>query len=326
MSITDRIEDRLDPEIAAVLAAAPAIELNSQSLSDRRLVRAPTPDLSEAVERRDLAVPGPGGGPPVTVRVHRPTGAGVTLPAVYWMHGGGYVTGSYAGEDARFDRWCQRLQCVGLSVEYRLAPEHPYPAPLDDCYAGLTWVAAHADDLGIDLGRLGIGGSSAGGGLAAGLALLTRGRGEVELAFQLLNCPMIDDRQTTSSSQWDAPVWSPQANRFGWSSYLGALYGRGDVPPYAAPARATVLDGLPPSLVAVGTVDGFFDEDVAYAERLNRAGVATALHVYPGAPHGFEAVAPRTALALRSMQETEDWLAFQLRPSPPPASAAAVRP
>ncbi len=137
------------------------------------------------------------------VRVHRANAQTGPLPCVYSMHGGGYIVGSYVMDDARFDDWCVRMPCVGVSVEYRLAPETPYPGPLDDCYAGLRWTFDHAEELGIDPTRIGVAGLSVGGGLAAAVALLARDRGEVPLAFQLLECPMIDDRQVTSSSQLD---------------------------------------------------------------------------------------------------------------------------
>ena len=179
-----------------------------------------------------------------------------------------------------------------MSVQYRLAPETPYPGPLDDCYAGLAWVHQHADELGVDPDRIGIGGQSAGGGLAAGLALLARDRGEVPVAFQLLIYPMLDDRQITPSSGWPDPIWPPSANTYGWTAYLGDRKGGPDVEPYAAPARATDLAGLPPTLIAVGAIDGFSDEDIDYAVRLRHAGVPVDLHVYAGAPHGFEGLAP----------------------------------
>ena len=190
--------------------------------------------LSDGVERTDHVV---SEDPRVVVRVHRPKGIDGPLPCVYSIHGGGYVLGSYDMDDAKFDRQCVHFPCVGVSVEYRLAPEAPYPGPLDDCYAGLRWTHEHAAELGIAPDRIGISGVSAGGGLAAALALLARDRGEVPVAFQLLECPMIDDRQTTSSSRLDGlPIWSRESNEFGWRSYLGDLYG-GDVPAYAA-ARA----------------------------------------------------------------------------------------
>ena len=198
-----------------------------------------------------------------------------------------------------------------MSVEYRLAPETPYPGPLEDCYAGLRWTFEHASDLGVTPDRIGIAGASAGGGLAAALGLLARDRGEVPVAFQLLECPMIDDRQTTSSSQLDGlPIWSRESNTFGWRAYLGDLYG-GDVPAYAAAARAADLAGLPPALVIVGGADGFRDEDIDYALRLNQAGVPTELHVLPGAPHGVQ-MFTESVVARRWNQTVTEWLEQQL--------------
>jgi len=214
--------------------------------------------------------------------------------------------------DLRFDRWCTDLGCVGASVEYRLAPEAKYPAAIEDCYAGLAWMHANADALGVDRGCIGIGGESAGGGLAAALGLLARDRAELPVAFQLLIYPMIDDRQITESSQWPDPIWPPNANTYGWSAYLGAQKGADDVPIYAAPARATDLAGLPPTLISVGAIDGFSDEDIDYAVRLRHAGVPVELHVYPGAPHGFDSFAPETATARRANHDMAEWLREQL--------------
>jgi acetyl esterase/lipase len=264
--------------------------------------------LSDDVDRSEVLVPGPAGAPEVALRIHRPKGVDGDLPCVYWMHGGGMVLGSARQDDQRFDRWCVRHRCVGVAVEYRLAPETSYPGPLEDCYVGLRWVHEHADELGVDPGRVGIGGASAGGGLAAGLALLARDRGELPVAFQLLVYPMIDDRRTTTSSRWEVPIWNPAANEFGWSAYLGAL-GGGDVPAYAAPARAADVSALPPALVVVGALDGFLDEDVTYAQRMLQAGVPVELHVYPGAPHGFDGFAPDTAVARQCRRDTNAWLA-----------------
>lgn len=303
----------LDPAIAALLAQAPVTvgllrEADLPRLRSQRLSVTTEVQLSDAVERVDHTVPGPPGSPDVVLRVHSPKGQTGPLPCVYSIHGGGYVLGNYAMEDARFDRWCPELGVVGVAVEYRLAPETPYPGPLEDCYAGLSWVFEHADDIGVDRSRIGISGASAGGGLAAGLALLARDRARMDLGFQMLIYPMIDDRQRTPSSQWEVPIWSPANNQFGWRAYLGSLYGSDDVPPYAAPARAEDLDGLPPTLVCVGTMDGFCDEDIVYAQRLNQAGVSTELHVYPGAPHGFDSFAAEAPLARRSRRDMREWL------------------
>jgi len=303
----------LDPEVAAALAAFP-LALGTLSLDTLPMIRQamaamPPMPLSDAVARSDHDVTSRRG---ITVRVHRPKNATGTLPCVYWMHGGGLVLGTNKGDDLRFDRWCQRLDCVGVSVEYALAPESRYPGPLEDCYAGLRWVRDNASSLGVDPGHIGVGGASAGAGLAAGLALLARDRGEIPLAFQALIYPMIDDRMITPSSAWDDPVWPPAANRFGWRSYLGELTGDA-VPYYAAAARATDLTKLPRTFVSVGALDGFADEDIDYAVRLRHAGVPTELHVYPGAPHGFDGLAPGTAIARRANRDIEEWLATALR-------------
>jgi acetyl esterase/lipase len=311
------VRSLLDPEIAAVLASLP-VDMGELfgSLSDETLpsVRAlmgrmPMPELSADVERADHVVDEAHG---LIVRVHRPAGADGALPCVYWMHGGGLVLGTCVLDDFRFDRWCTLFGCVGVSVEYRLAPESPYPGPLDDCYAGLRWVHDHADDIGIDRSRIGIGGSSAGAGLAAALALLARDRSEPAIAFQLLIYPMIDDRQTTASSTWLDPIWPPTANTYGWTAYLGDAKGGPDVPSYAAPARADDLAGLPPTLITVGAIDGFSDEDIDYAVRLRHAGVPVELHVYPGAPHGFDSLAATSAIARRAGTDIEAWLGAQL--------------
>ena len=159
---------------------------------------------------------------------------------------------------------------------------------------------------------IGVVGGSAGGGLAAALALLARDRARIPVAFQLLVYPMIDDRMVTKSSRWDAPIWNPSANAFGWRSYLGDLFGTGDVPAYTAPSRAVDLSGLPVSYVCVGTLDGFLDEDIEYAQRLNHMGVPTDLHVYPGAPHGFVSAMPDTTVSARCWRDMTEWLSRQL--------------
>jgi acetyl esterase/lipase len=264
------------------------------------------------IERNDYSVEGD---PAVPVRVHRPVDAGGPLPAVYSMHGGGYVLGSYATDDARLEGWAKSYGCIGVSVDYRLAPETPHPGPLDDCYRGLKWVFDHSYELGIDPQRIGVSGTSAGSGLAAGLALLARDRGELALQFQLLDAPMIDDRQQTPSSQRDdLVIFDRHSNEFGWRSYLGDLYGSPDVPDYAAPARATDLAGLPPTYICVGNVDGFRDDAIEFAARLNQAGVPTELHVYAGAPHGVKRFVD-VPVARRYVEGINEWLAAQLRAS-----------
>jgi len=298
----------LDPEIVPTLEARPPGSVNADNLATFR-VQPPAPELSEAVVRKDYVVPG---SPGVPVRVYRPAGATGALPCIYYIHGGGYVMGSCNADDPKVALWCRTLGIAGISVDYRLAPETPYPGPLEDCFRGLKWVYDNADELGVDRKCLGIAGISAGGGLAASLAILNRDRGEMPIAFQLLHCPMLDDRQQTPSSQLDGlAAWSRESNAFGWRSYLGDLYGTDHVPCTAAPSRCEDLSGLPPAFISVGTVDGFRDEDVAYATRLNQAGVPCELHVYPGGAHGYH-LAVHSTLARRSHNDILDWLARQI--------------
>ena len=221
----------------------------------------------------------------VSVHVFRPATARPRTPALLWIHGGGMVLGD-AGQDRAFcRRVADELGIVVVSVEYRLAPEHPFPTPLEDCYTALQWLASQPD---IDPARIAIGGQSAGGGLAAALTLLAKERGEIRPVLQLMSYPMLDDRTTTRTDidPRRLRIWSPASNRFGWSAYLGAS--GGEVSPLAAPARYEDLSGLPPAWIGVGTNDLFHDEDVAYARRLKEAGVDCTLHVVPGAYHNFD--------------------------------------
>jgi acetyl esterase/lipase len=297
----------LDPQIAKAIAGQVVAEtLDAMRAANNRPSAPPSPDI----ERRDYPV---GEDPAVVIRVHRPAGVEGRLPVVYSMHGGGYVLGSYSMDDARLEGWCRSYHCVGVSVEYRLSPETPYPGPLDDCYRGLQWVFEHGDEIGADPERIGVSGTSAGAGLAAGLALLARDRGEVPLRFQLLDAPMVDDRQLTPSSQRDdLVIFDRHSNEFGWRSYLGDLYGTPEVPAYAAPARAADLTGLPPTYICVGNVDGFRDDAIEFATRLNQAGVPAELHVYTGAPHGVKRFTD-VPVARRYIAGINEWIGAQLQ-------------
>jgi acetyl esterase/lipase len=300
----------IDPQIAKALASAPPQPLRAETLSMFRAGSSKSSAPSPGVERRDYVIDPERG---VAIRVHRPAGAGGGLPCVYSMHGGGYVFGSFANDDARLDGWSGSYRCVGVSVDYRLAPETPYPGPLDDCYLGLKWVFDHHDELGVDPDRIGASGTSAGAGLAAGLALLARDRGEMPLRFQLLDAPMIDDRQQTLSSQRDdLVIFDRKASEFGWRSYLGDLYGTPEVPAYAAPARAADLAGLPPAYICAGNVDGFRDDATGYATRLNQAGVPADVHIYSGAPHGVKQFAG-VPVADRYIGGISQWISGQLQ-------------
>jgi acetyl esterase/lipase len=244
--------------------------------------------------------------PPLVVETFAPAEGG-NRPCVLWFHGGGFLIGSAAMDAARLQEWTTTLGCVTVSVEYRLAPEHPYPAAHDDAVAALEWVIQSADALGVDTGRIVVGGASAGGGLAAATVLAARDRG-LPLAGQLLLYPMLDDRQQTPSSRWEAPVWPPAANQFGWRAYLGSRYGQ-EVPAYAAPARCAQFEDLPPTLLVVGGADGFFDEDLDYVNRLTHAGVLTDLLVLAGAPHGFDMMAPDARATADTAAAVGHWLA-----------------
>ncbi|QLL07912.1 alpha/beta hydrolase [Mycobacterium vicinigordonae] len=222
-------------------------------------------------------------------RLYRPLNAAEPGPALLWIHGGGYVLGSAQQDDQLCLGFSRRLGITVASVEYRLAPEHPYPAPLEDCYAVLQWMAALP---AVDRDRVAIGGASAGGGLAAALALLARDRGEITPAFQLLVYPMLDDRSAAAPANPNFRLWDPVANRFGWTSYLGSAD-----PAVAVPARRGDLSGLPPAWIGVGTHDLFHDEDIEYARRLTEAGVPCQLQTIPGAFHGFDLVAPKVGIS-----------------------------
>jgi acetyl esterase/lipase len=246
----------------------------------------------------------------VSVMVARRAGLRTPAPMVYWIHGGGMVLGTNRiGIEEPLD-WALELGLVVVSVEYRLAPEHPHPAPVEDCYAGLVWSTEHADELGVDRSRTIVAGGSAGGGLAAAVALMARDRSGPALAGQLLEAPMLDDRNDSASAHQMAGlgVWDRTANETGWSALLGPARGGPDVSPYAAPARAEDLAGLPPAFIDVGSAETFRDEDVDYAQRIWLAGGAAELHVWPGGFHGFDGFAPLTTLSQNARSARVRWL------------------
>jgi len=302
---------RLDPELAAPLETWLTATKGGINLYDIPAARRMMDELAaaqmakaapiEGIRTEDRHVPGPAGTPDVFVRIYEPADRPHSLPALLWIHGGGYVLGSVERDDLLAKHLARVGQCVVASVEYRLAPEHPFPAPVEDCYAALTWLSAQSSSLGVNKSRIAIGGASAGGGLAAGLALLTRDRAEIEVAFQLLIYPMIDDRNIAPASDTapDTLVWTRENNRMGWRAYLGREPGGVDVSLYAAAARATDLKGLPPAYIPVGDLDLFLDENLTYAQRLLAAGVPAELHVYPGAFHGFNGFVPGAEVSRR---------------------------
>ena len=260
-----------------------------------------------AVTVDERRVPGPNGAPEITLLIVTPRDAGGPLPAIYNIHAGGMVMGDRRGGVETFLPYVAIGSAVVVSVEYRLAPEHRDPALVEDCYAGLVWIAKNADEIGVDAERLMIAGGSAGGGLAAGTALLARDRAFPRLSHQVLICPMLDDRfETHSSRMLDGEgLWDRNDNLFGWNALLGERRGRPDVSPYAAPARAEDLTGLPRTYIDIGSVDSFRDEVLTYASRLSQAGVSVDLHMWGGGFHGFEVLARHTAVS-RASNTTRD--------------------
>lgn len=259
--------------------------------SDARLRRRATP----GVEIVDLGS--------VALRVHRPTSLVGPAPGLLWIHGGGFVIGSAAQDDAVCGHLATAAGVVVAAVDYRRAPEHRFPTPLHDCYEALTWLAARSE---VDPDRLAVGGASAGGGLAAALAILARERGDLALAFQLLAYPMLDDRSAFGGDLDDrrTRLWDNGSNRYAWTAYLGTSAGGADVSPLAAPARCTDLAGLPPAWIGVGTHDILMPEGLAYAAALEGAGVPCSLEVVQGAFHGFDSIRPGASItaAFRASQ------------------------
>lgn len=305
-----------DPQLAALLPALSGhvpVEMTAERLEHFRSVKMPTIDQiigDLPVQCVDYTIAGYQGAEIVvsviTRKDHREPG-----PGIYNIHGGGMVMCDRFAAVHPLVGWAMKYDAVGVTVEYRLAPEHPAPIPVEDCYAGLAWMAAHAGELRFDPARLIIFGGSGGGGLAAGATLLARDRGGPRLAGQLLQCPMIDDRnETVSSHQYQGTgIWDRTSNLTAWTAVLGERRGTDAVSPYSAPARATDLRGLPPTYIDAGAAEVFRDEDVAYASAIWAAGGSCELHVWGDAYHGFYDVAPESEVARACIAARESWLA-----------------
>lgn len=305
----------VDPELRPALEVFTQLQLADADLPatrtamNERMAAIPVPEgLPVSVET--LTVPGANGAPPVRVLAYSPTNVAGLRPAILHIHGGGYVVGTADMTDVANRALAAELGCAIFSVDYRLAPETAHPGPVEDCYTALKWVSDNAARFKVDATRIGVKGESAGGGLAAALALLARDRGEIGLAFQHLIYPMIDDRTCIR----DEPhrfvgefVWTPADNRRGWSALLGQAPGGPDISPYAAAARAADLTGLPPTFIGVGALDLFLEEDLDYARRLTRVGVPVELHVYPGAFHGF-GMMPTARVSLAAERDSREAL------------------
>ena len=308
----------IDPELRPLLDLVPAANLGPDTLAQVRGLAATTAEAVESllttartVDRRDLTVTTPDGAS-VPLTVLSPPGLDRSAPApcVYWVHGGGMVMGDrFSNIDVPL-QWLDELGAVVVTVDYRLAPEASGTTLVEDCYRGLVWVAEHAADLGVDPARLVVAGTSAGGGLAAGVALLARDRGTPDLAAQVLVCPMLDHRNDTGSSHQFAEgpaTWDQAMNAFGWRSVLGTGPAT-EVSQYVSPARAADMSGLPPAYIDVGSAEVFRDEDVSYASRIWAAGGHAELHVWAGGFHGFDALVPGAQVSIAARRTRADWL------------------
>jgi acetyl esterase/lipase len=300
---------QLDPDLLAITADAPPRTpaprddwrtLREQGEAGLALIDSLLPEREE-VKRIDHTISSYDR-VPISARWYEPSRDGTAGPAVLYLHGGGMIMGSVAGYDRLVAGYVADSGVPFLSVDYRVAPEHPHPAPVEDAYAGLAWLLEHADELGVDPTRVAVMGDSGGGGLAAGVALLARDRG-LTLARQILVYPMLDDRTTVADPEL-APfaAWSYDDNYTGWHALLGDAVGEEAVPETAAPARASDVSGLPPTYVDTGDLDIFRDECIEYARRIAAGGTQVELHVHPGCPHGFDRI-PGLPVAQRAFAD-----------------------
>lgn len=310
------MEERLHPELRERFLVMPlTIGFTRENIIEwRRLSEQRIAAMTAAMPRNKAVltterfVPGAKGDPDVRVKIYEPKVKDQILPGLLFIHSGGFVSGSADSMDIACQRMSEEINCVIVNVDYRLAPEHPYPAALEDCYAALRWFSEHAAELGVDPSRIGVYGGSAGGGLTAALTLLARDRKSPDIIFQMPNYPMIDDRCITKSFNEivDGRVWNKTQTQFGWECYLGENHG--EVSQYAAPTRATDFSGLPPTYTCVGELDPFRDETIEYVARLTQAGVPVEFHLYPGCFHGFEGFFPDAEISKRASQEQFDTL------------------
>ncbi len=297
-----------DPELTAIVEMLPKSDFADVAQSRAGLAAILDPMNANVdttgVDVRDHEIPGPDGEPAVLVRVYSPTGAvpETGRPALLDIHGGGFVVGDIEMEHAFATAVARDLSAVVVAVEYRLAPEDPFPAGLEDCYAALVWMHENASDLGVDTERVAVGGQSAGGGLAAATVLLARDRGGPAICFQFLGIPELDHRLETTSMRTfvDTPMWHRANAELSWSYYLGPE--PGEISQYASPAIATDLSGLPPAYLTTMEFDPLRDEGILYALRMMEAGVTVELHSFPGTFHGSAAV-PTAAVSRRAHQE-----------------------
>ncbi|KQO10677.1 alpha/beta hydrolase [Paenibacillus sp. Leaf72] len=312
------LESRVLPELRPILTQFPGFQLEGNLELSRSYLSSSPIEGSTHVRTTSRMIPSAEG--EVRVKIYEPserTETDAKLPAMLWIHGGGYVLGNPDMDDALCERFVQAANCVVVSVDYRLAPEHPYPTAINDCYTSLTWMTGEAESLGIDLNRIAIAGASGGGGLTAALALMARDKGGPALIFQMPLYPMIDDRNVTASSYEitaDNAIWNRTNNLEAWNMYLGKHTEDSELSPYAVPSRAESLAGLPPTYTCIGQLDLFRDETIEYVIRLAQAGVDVEFHMYPGTFHSFEMMVPQAEVSQRASQSYIDAMARALNP------------
>ncbi|HWD96111.1 MAG TPA: alpha/beta hydrolase [Acidimicrobiales bacterium] len=325
--MTDR--QSAHPAVAAELQSALAALAGDMATASLTADLIPRMRLSVDAERRsfedlrllgpvvleEIETPGPPNGPSVSILLCRPEQRVGLAPCVIYFHPGGMVCGDNRTDIASYFDWVSDLGVVIASIEYRLAPEHPDPAPIDDSYAGLLWLVEHGAELGIDSARIVLLGVSAGGCLAAGVSLRARDTGGPTVAGQLLIGPMLDDRCETVSSQElvGEGTWDSISNMTGWTALLGERRGTATVSSFSAPSRAATLGGLPPTYIDVGSVETFRDEVLEFATRIWQDGGDAELHVWEGGFHGFDEVAPHAAISQSARAARRDWLSRLLR-------------
>ena len=294
----------IDPELAHVPDLIPEIlgEITRENLIEVRAMLVEMGDLFkqdiEEVNTLERTIPAKDGD--IRVYISKAAGDSKKRPCLLWIHGGGYILGN--GDDPLGPVFAQRLGCIVVSVDYRLAPEHPFPAGPEDCHDALLWIHANANSLGVDRNHIGIGGTSAGAGMSAGVALMNRDRKGPELSFQFLMYPMLDNmHDSVSGGLENHALWNRRTSFNAWEMYLNGTPGL-QASPYAAASRATDLRGLPPTYITVGGQDLFRDECINYAQRLMAASVPTQLDVFPGVFHSAEMLAPEARVSRRMVQ------------------------
>ncbi|WP_456265522.1 MULTISPECIES: alpha/beta hydrolase [unclassified Bacillus (in: firmicutes)] len=301
------MKNRINPDLLSVLEMFSFDDLRPEDVPALResqaQLRIPA-IVDDSLSLTDETIVGPNANP-LRVRIYRPKSMNESLPVLLWIHGGGYIIGTIEGDDDLCMKFVKEANCVVVSVDYRLAPEHPYPAPIEDCYAALKWIADNADTLNIDPKKIGVAGNSAGGGLTAALTLLARDRKYPDICFQMPLYPMIDDQNNTPSANEikEGLIWNQKTNEQGWKMYLGEIYGTENIPAYAAPARAEDYSNLPYTYTCVGQLDPFRDETITYVTKLAQAGVDVEFHLYPGCYHGFEELNPNADISVQTKNE-----------------------